>query len=438
LDDLKSSENDAVKMHEHFQGKIETIPKCWISGLEDFSIWYTPGVAEACRAIVGEKERVYDLTLKWNTIAVVSDGTRVLGLGNIGPEAALPVMEGKALLFKYLGGVDAVPLCLSTRDEERIVEVVKAVEPSFGGINLEDIEKPKCFSLLERLKNELSIPVWHDDQQGTATIVCAGLINALKVVGKKLGDVKVAMVGVGAANVSVERLIVKAGVDERKIVMVDSKGILSRSRSDLEKSEPYKWSLCLRTNFEGKEGGIAEALDGADVCIAMSRQGPGVIKKEWVRKMNDRAIVFSCANPIPEIWPSEAKEAGARVVATARSDFPNQLNNSLVFPGIFRGALDVRAKGISDRMCLAAAFEIARMAEEKGLSEEYIVPTMEEWDVYPREAAAAAYEACLEGLARKKTSKEKEYEHAKEIISIARRKFEQLKISGLIRRYKKI
>ncbi|MGB9727380.1 MAG: NAD(P)-dependent malic enzyme [Nitrososphaeria archaeon] len=438
MDDLRQSENDAVKMHEYFQGKIETIPKCWISGLEDFAIWYTPGVAEACRAIIDERDRVFELTLKWNTIAVVSDGTRVLGLGNIGPDAALPVMEGKALLFKYLGGVDAIPLCINTREEEEIVKVVKAVEPSFGGINLEDIEKPKCFSLLERLKNELSIPVWHDDQQGTATIVCAGLINALKVVGKRLGDVKITMVGVGAANVSVERLIVKAGVDERKIVMVDSKGILSRSRSDLEKSEPYKWMLCLRTNFEGIEGGIAEALDGADVCIAMSRQGPGVIKKEWVKKMNDRAIVFSCANPIPEIWPSEAKEAGAKVVATARSDFPNQLNNSLVFPGIFRGALDVRAKGISDQMCLAAAFEIARMAEEKGLGEEYIVPTMEEWDVYPREAAAAAYEACLEGLARKMTSREKEYEYAKEIISTARRKFEQLKISGLIRGYKKV
>jgi len=408
------------------------MPKCWISGLDDFAIWYTPGVAEACKAIAGERGRVFDLTLKWNTIAVVSDGTRVLGLGNIGPEAALPVMEGKALLFKYLGGVDAVPLCLNVREEDKIVEVVKAVEPSFGGINLEDIEKPKCFTLLERLKASLSIPVWHDDQQGTATIVCAGLINALKVVGKRLNEVKVVMVGVGAANVSVERLIVKAGVDERKIVMVDSKGILSRSRRDLEQSEPYKWSLCLRTNYEGREGGIAEALEGADVCIAMSRQGPGVIRKEWVKKMSDKAVVFSCANPVPEIWPYEAKEAGAKVVATARSDFPNQLNNSLVFPGIFRGALDARAKGISDEICLAAAYEIAKMAEERGLSEDYIVPTMEEWDVYPREAAAAAYQASLEGLARKKMSWESEYEQAKEIIYNARRKFERLKASGLI------
>ncbi|MCX8188496.1 MAG: NADP-dependent malic enzyme [Nitrososphaeria archaeon] len=434
MDDNVSGK-DAVKLHAYYQGKIETIPKCWISSLEDFAVWYTPGVAEVCKTILAERDRVFDLTLKWNTIAVVSDGTRVLGLGNIGPEAALPVMEGKALLFKYLGGVDAVPLCLNTTDEERIVGIVKAVEPSFGGINLEDIEKPKCFSLLERLKHELSIPVWHDDQQGTATIVCAGLINALKVVGKKLDEVNVAMVGVGAANVSVERLIVKAGVNEGKIVMVDSKGILSRNRRDLEKSEPYKWALCLRTNFEGKDGGIAEALDGADVCIAMSRQGPGVIKKEWIKKMNDNPIVFSCANPIPEIWPYEAKDAGAKVVATARSDFPNQLNNSLVFPGIFRGALDVRAKGISDGMCLAAAYEIAKMAEEKGLSEEYIVPTMEEWDVYPREAAAAAYQASLEDLARKKTSMQKEYDYAREIIFNARRKFEQLKLSGLISNY---
>lgn len=249
-----------------------------------------------------------------------------------------------------------------------------------------------------------------------------------------MGDINVAMLGVGAANVSVERLIVKADVDERKIVMVDSKGILSRNRRDLEKSEPYKWSLCLRTNFEGKDGGIAEALEDADACIAMSRLGPSVIKKEWVKKMNDKPIVFSCPNPIPEIWPYEAKDADAKVVATARSDFPNQLNNSLVFPGIFRGELDVRAKGISDEMCLAAAYEIARMAEEKGLSEEYIVPTMEEWDVYPREAAAAAYQASLEGLARKKTSKQKEYEYAKEIIYNAKRKFEQLKLSCLIPR----
>ena len=424
----------ALRQHRFYHGKMEVMPKCWISSLDDFSIWYTPGVAAVCKEIVKDKNKAFDLTLKWNTIAVVSDGTRVLGLGNIGPEAALPVMEGKALIFKYLGGVDAVPICLNTRDEGKIIEFVKALEPSFGGINLEDIEKPKCFSVLDRLKEELTIPVWHDDQQGTATIVCAGLINALKFVGKKIGEVNIAMVGTGAANYCVERLIVKAGVDERKIIMVDSKGILNQFRKELEQREPYKWQLCLKTNAVGKTGGIPDALKDSDICIAMSRPGPGIIKKEWIKMMNDKAIVFSCANPIPEIWPYESKEAGALIVATARSDFPNQLNNSLVFPGIFRGALDVRAKKISDGMCLAAAGEIAKMAEDKGISAHYIVPTMEEWKVYPRQAAATAHQAVKENLARVKVSREEELERAEEIILSTRKKLDELKKTGLIPR----
>ena len=428
----KKLKEKAIRQHQFYHGKIEVMPKCWISSLDDFSIWYTPGVAAVCNEIVKDKDKSFDLTLRWNTIAVVSDGTRVLGLGNIGPEAAMPVMEGKALIFKYLGGVDAVPICLNTRDEDKIVEIVKIMEPSFGGINLEDIEKPKCFSVLERLKGKLSIPVWHDDQQGTATIICAGLMNALKLAGKKMGDAKISMIGSGAANYSVERLIVKAGVDEKKIIMVDSKGILNQSRKDLEENEPYKWNLCLKTNAEGRTGSIAEALRGSDVCIAMSRQGPGIIKKEWVRGMNSKSIVFSCANPVPEIWPYESKEAGAFIVATARSDFPNQLNNSLVFPGIFRGALDVRAKTISDGMCLAAAGEIAKMVEDKGLTSDYIVPTMEEWEVYPRQAAAIAYQAMVEGLARVKITKEEELRRATEIILSSRRKLEELKKAGLI------
>ncbi|MGQ9782027.1 MAG: NAD(P)-dependent malic enzyme [Nitrososphaeria archaeon] len=431
-EDERRLNEKSVRRHEFYHGKMEVMPKCWISSLDDFSIWYTPGVAAACRQIVEDKDRVFDLTLKWNTIAVVSDGTRVLGLGNIGPEAALPVMEGKALIFKYLGGVDAVPICLNTRDEDKIIEVAKILEPSFGGVNLEDIEKPKCFSVLERLRRSLNIPVWHDDQQGTATIVCAGLMNALKLAGKKISEVKVSMIGAGAANYCVERLIVKAGVDERKIVMVDSKGILNRSRKDLMIGEPYKWRLCQETNSEGKAGGIPEALTESDVCIAMSKPGPDVIKKEWIEKMNEKAIVFTCANPIPEIWPHESKAAGAFVVATARSDFPNQLNNSLVFPGIFRGALDVRAKSISDEMCLAAAREIAEMAEDKGLSPEYIVPTMEEWEVYPRQAAATAYQAEKEGLARVKVSRDEELQRATEIILSSRKKLEELKHVGLI------
>lgn len=426
----------AVEQHSYYRGKIEVIPKCWVQSLEDFSIWYTPGVAAVCNKIVEDKDRVFDLTLRWNTIAVVSDGTRVLGLGNIGPEAALPVMEGKALIFKYLGGVDAIPICLNTRDEDKIVEMVKILEPSFGGINLEDIESPKCFSILDRLRKDLTIPVWHDDQQGTATVVCAGLINALKIVNKKINEVKVSMIGTGAANYSVERLITAAGVDEKRVIMVDSKGILNTSREDLRESNSYKWQLCLKTNSEGKEGGIAEALEGADVCIAMSRPGPGIIKKEWIKAMNDKAIVFSCANPVPEIWPSEAKEGGAYVVATARSDFPNQLNNSLVFPGMFRGALDVRSRGISDGMCLASANEIARMAEERGLSPNYIVPTMDDWEVYPREAAAVAHQASVEGLARREVSRSEELENAHRMILTSRVKLDKLKEAGLIPRRK--
>ncbi|MGD0329950.1 MAG: NADP-dependent malic enzyme [Nitrososphaeria archaeon] len=428
----KQLKDKAIERHLFYRGKIEIVPKCWISSLDDFSIWYTPGVAAVCNEILKDKERSFDYTLRWNTIAVVSDGTRVLGLGNIGPEAAIPVMEGKALIFKYLGGVDAVPICLSTRDEDKIVEIVKFMEPSFGGINLEDIEKPKCFSVLERLKKQLSIPVWHDDQQGSATVICAGLMNALKLAGKKMKDAKITMIGAGAANYSVERLIVKAGIDEKEIVMVDSKGILNDSRKDLEANEPYKWKLCLKTNGERKTGDIAKALNGADVCIAMSRPGPGIIKKEWIKGMNNKAIVFSCANPVPEIWPHESKEAGAFIIATARGDFPNQLNNSLVFPGIFRGALDVRAKSISDGMCLASAREIAKMAEDNGLTPEYIVPTMEEWEVYPRQAAAVAYQATVEGLARVKITQQEELRSAKELILSSRKKLEVLKEAGLI------
>jgi malate dehydrogenase (oxaloacetate-decarboxylating) len=425
----------SVKYHMFYQGKMEVIPKCWVSSLDDFSIWYTPGVAAVCNEIVKDKDKSFELTSRWNTIAVVSDGTRVLGLGNIGPEAGYPVMEGKALIFKYLGGVDAVPICLNARDEDKLVEVVKALEPSFGGINLEDIEKPKCFSVLDRLRSELSIPVWHDDQQGTATIILAGLMSALKVVNKRINDVHIAMIGAGAANIRTEGLIVNAGVDERKIVMVDSKGILNTSRKDIE---PYKWKLCLKTNSEGKEGGIAEALKNADVCIAMARPGPNVIRKEWIQEMNNNAIVFACANPVPEIWPSKAREAGATVIATGRSDFPNQLNNSLVFPGIFRGALDVRAKWISDGMCFAAAREIAIMAEEKGLSFDHIVPTMEEWEVFPREASVVAEEAVIEGLARTKTSRQEELEKAKEIILSSRNKLEELMRKGFIAKPPKI
>jgi len=425
----------SLKYHAFYRGKIQIGIKCPVRSLRDFSIWYTPGVAEPCREIEKNRELVYEYTCKENLVAIVTDGSRVLGLGDIGPEAGLPVMEGKALLFKYLGGVDAVPLALRVRDADEFVRVVESLEPSFGGVNLEDIAKPKCFYILERLRNSLEIPVWHDDQQGTATVITAGMINALKLVGKKPGEVVVAMIGAGAASLAVARLLFAAGIDPAKTRIVDSRGVLHARRRDLEeirRRNPWKYEMALKTNAEGVSGGIAEAMRGADAVIALSRPGPGVIKKEWVRLMQDNPIVFACANPVPEIWPWEAKEAGARVVATGRSDFPNQANNALVFPGVFRGALDVRAKTITDEMCLAAAMEIARMAEEKGLREDYIIPSMEDWEVFPREAAAVGSKAIEQGIARVRRSWKQLYEDALETIRKARETLSTLMREGLI------
>ncbi len=425
----------SLKYHAFYRGKIQIGIKCPVRSLRDFSIWYTPGVAEPCREIEKNRELVYEYTCKENLVAIVTDGSRVLGLGDIGPEAGLPVMEGKALLFKYLGGVDAIPLALRVRDADEFVRVVESLEPGFGGVNLEDIAKPKCFYILERLRDSLEIPVWHDDQQGTATVITAGMINALKLVGKKPGEVVVAMIGAGAASLAVARLLFAAGIDPAKTRMVDSRGVLHARRGDLEeirRRNPWKYEMALKTNAEGVSGGIAEAMRGADAVIALSRPGPGVIRKEWVRLMQDNPIVFACANPVPEIWPWEAKEAGARVVATGRSDFPNQANNALVFPGVFRGALDVRAKTITDEMCLAAAMEIARMAEEKGLREDYIIPSMGDWEVFPREAAAVGSKAIEQGIARVRRSWKQLYEDALETIRKARETLSTLMREGLI------
>ena len=408
------------------------MPKCPIRSFDDFAIWYTPGVAEACEAIKTRPEAVYENTNKWNTIAIVTDGTRVLGLGDIGAEAGLPVMEGKALLYKYLGGVDAFPICLGTKKPEEIIQAVKWIQPSFGGINLEDIAQPKCFEILEALQGQLDIPVWHDDQQGTGTVVLAGFINALKVVGKKMPEVKITMIGAGAANVTISRLLMLAGAKPGNIIMVDSKGTLHKNRKDLEHTSPKKWQLSQTTNSQGKVGGVEVALDGADACIALSGPGPGVLTKDLVSKMSDHAVVFACANPIPEIWPWEAEEGGAAVIATGRSDFPNQLNNSLGFPGIFRGTIDVRARTITDEMCLAAANELAKLAEERGLSEKYIIPAMDDWEVFPREATAVAEKAIEQGVARIKRSREELYASARSIIKRAREQAKYLMRSGFI------
>ena len=354
----KKPAEDALKLHPFYKGKMETTLKCTVRDFNDFAIWYTPGVAAPCREIHADPELVYKHTSKWNTILVVSDGTRVLGLGDIGAKAGLPVMEGKALLFKYLGGVDAVPIMLDTKDPDEIIKTTLLLQPAYGGVNLEDISQPKCFRILKELREQAEIPVWHDDQQGTATVTLAGLINALKLVGKAKEDVSVVYLGSGAANVACARLIFSWGVDPAKCRVVDSKGILGTHRTELrEHKDQYKekWHLCEITNAEGRQGDIPEAMEGADVVIGLSKPGPGTIKPEWIKRMNEDAILFACANPVPAIWPREAKEAGAKIVATGRSDFPNQVNNSLGFPGIFRGTLDVRASTITDEMCFAAA-----------------------------------------------------------------------------------
>jgi len=427
---------DAMRLHPFYRGKIEILPKCRINNFQDFGIWYTPGVASPCEAIYEDKEKVYEMTNKGNFVAVISDGSRVLGLGDIGPEAGLPVMEGKALLYKYLGGVDAFPVMLDTKDPDEIIQAVKWLQPTFGGINLEDISHPKCFYILDTLREECHIPVWHDDQQGTACVTVAGLLNAVKIVGKRLEDIKVAMVGAGAANIAISRLIITAGVTPKNIISVDSKGILHRDREDreiLKTKFKEKWHLCEITNGRGVKGGTKEAMEGADVVLSASKPGPGVIKKEWVKTMAEDAIVLAAANPIPEIWPWEAKEAGAKIVATGRSDFPNQVNNSLGFPGIFRGALDIKATKITDEMCIAAAKELAKIAEDKGLNEEYIIPNMDQWEVFPREAVAVGTKGIEQGVARVEASAEERFKLAEKIIKNSREEVQLLMKEGFIK-----
>ena len=421
-------------LHRFYEGKMQVIPKCAIRSVDDFAIWYTPGVAAPCREIQANPDKSFELTNRWNSIAVVTDGTRVLGLGDIGPEAAMPVMEGKALLFKYLGGVDAFPICLRTKDPEEIVSICKALEPTFGGINLEDIEKPKCFGVLEKARSEMNIPVWHDDQQGTATVILAGLINAFKLVGKKPKESLITLVGSGAANIRTAYVLMRWGVKPGNIILADTKGVIYNGRADInEADDPWKFDVTQKTNAEGRTGDISEAFKSVDVVVAASKPGPGTIKKEWISSMADDAIVFACANPIPEIWPWEAEEAGARIVATGRSDFPNQVNNSMGFPAIFRGVLDVKAKTVTDDMCIAAATELADFAEERGISEKDILPRMDEWEVFPREAVACALKSIEQGVARVKPSRQELYERASAIIKNARESTELLMKHGLIK-----
>ncbi|AEC52765.1 malate oxidoreductase [Pyrococcus sp. NA2] len=401
----------------HRGGKIGIIPKVPLETREHLSLAYTPGVAEPCKEIARVNEKVYEYTSKGNLVAVVSDGSRILGLGNIGPLAGLPVMEGKALLFKRFGGIDAFPIMIKEQDPEMFIEVVKAISPTFGGINLEDIASPKCFYILDRLRKELDIPVFHDDQQGTAAVVLAGLINALKVVGKKLSEITIALFGAGAAGFATLRILVEAGVNPgnvRVVELVNGEPRILTNDLDLEALFPYRGWLLEKTNSEGIEGGPEKALNGADVLISFTRPGPGVIKPEWIKKMADDAIVFPLANPVPEILPEDAKKAGARIVATGRSDYPNQINNLLGFPGIFRGALDVRAKSITDGMIIEAAKAIASVVED--VSEENIIPSPLNPLVYAKEARAVAEEAIREGVARIKVKGEEIEENTLKLI----------------------
>ncbi|WP_026656939.1 MULTISPECIES: NAD(P)-dependent malic enzyme [Butyrivibrio] len=357
----------ALKMHEEWQGKLETLSKAEVKSKEDLAIAYTPGVAEPCKLIAEDKELAYKYTIKSNTIAVVSDGSAVLGLGNIGPYAAMPVMEGKAVLFKEFGGVNAVPICLDTQDTEEIIKAVTYLAPGFGGINLEDISAPRCFEIEERLKETLDIPVFHDDQHGTAIVVLAGVINGLKVVGKKKEDCKVVVNGAGSAGIAITKLLLRYGF--KKVIMCDKSGILSKTSPDLNWMQEKMMDV---TNPDQENGTLADALKGADVFVGVS--APGIVTKEMAQGMNKDAIMFAMANPVPEIMPDVAKEAGVRVIGTGRSDFPNQVNNVLVFPGIFRGALEGRAKQITEEMKLAAATALAGLIPDDELNDENILP----------------------------------------------------------------
>ncbi|MBM6617481.1 NAD(P)-dependent malic enzyme [Bacillus suaedaesalsae] len=391
---MSTLKEEALHIHRIHQGKLESQSKIPVRNAKDLSLAYSPGVAEPCKAIYDDKNKVYEYTMKGNMVAVVSDGTAVLGLGNIGPEAALPVMEGKAVLFKSFAGVDAFPICLNTTDIEKIIETVKLLEPTFGGVNLEDIAAPNCFVIEERLKKETNIPIFHDDQHGTAIVTVAGLVNALKLVGKSMSEIKVVANGAGAAGIAIIKLLYRYGV--RDIIMCDSKGSIYEGRTFGMNS--VKEEVASYTNREKIEGSLVDVMKGADVFIGVSVEG--ALTKEMIKEMNPDPIIFAMANPNPEIMPVDAKEAGAKVIGTGRSDFPNQVNNVLAFPGIFRGALDVRATHINEQMKIAAVEAIASLITENELTADYVIPAPFDPRVAPAVAAAVAKAAMETGVAR--------------------------------------
>ena len=385
---------ESLRLHGEWKGKIEVVTRVPVENKDDLSLAYTPGVAQPCLEIQTNVDKSYDLTRRWNMCLVVTDGSAVLGLGNIGPEAGMPVMEGKCVLFKAFGDVDAFPLCIKSNDVDEIVNTIYLISGSFGGVNLEDISAPRCFEIEKKLKEKCDIPIFHDDQHGTAIITLAGLTNALKVVGKKKEDVRIIMNGAGAAAISIARLLLTAGFKD--ITLCDRKGAIYEGRS--EGMNPIKEEMAKVTNLAKKSGSLADMLVGADVFIGVS--APGAVTTEMVKTMNKDAVVFACANPTPEIFPDDAKAGGAKVVSTGRSDFPNQINNVLAFPGIFRGAFDVRAKEINDEMKLAASEALANLITDEELSPEYIIPKAFDKRVGPAVAKAVAEAAKRTGVAR--------------------------------------
>lgn len=407
-----SLREEALHMHRINKGKLESKSKIPVRNAEDLSLAYSPGVAEPCKEIYDDVNNVYEYTMKGNMVAVVSDGTAVLGLGNIGPEAALPVMEGKAVLFKSFAGVDAFPICLNTTDVDKIIETVKLLEPTFGGVNLEDIAAPNCFEIEERLKKETNIPVFHDDQHGTAIVTVAGLLNALKLTGRKMSQIKVVANGAGAAGIAIIKLLYSYGV--RDIIMCDSKGTIYDKRP--HGMNRIKDEVAAYTNRSKVEGTLADALEEADVFIGVSVEG--ALTPEMIGKMNPDPIIFAMANPVPEIMPEEAKKAGAKVIGTGRSDFPNQVNNVLAFPGIFRGALDVRATHINEKMKMAAVEAIANLITEEDLNTDYVIPGPFDARVAPAVAAAVAKAAMETGVARIKIKPEAVAENTRRLAII--------------------
>ena len=384
---------ESLKLHYELKGKLEITPRAKVDSKEALSLAYTPGVAEPCLVIQKDVEKSYELTRRWNTVAVVTDGTAVLGLGDIGPEAGMPVMEGKCVLFKAFGDVDAIPLCVRTKDVEEIVKTVSLLAGSFGGVNLEDISAPRCFEIEKRLKEICDIPIFHDDQHGTAVVTLAGLINALKLTGKKIEEVKIVTSGAGAAGIAIIKLLISMGA--KNVIMTDREGAIYKGRENLN---PIKMEMAEITNLSMEKGSLSDVIKNADVFIGVS--APGTLRKEMVKSMAEKPIVFACANPIPEIFPEDAKEAGAAVVSTGRSDFPNQINNVLCFPGIFRGALDVRAKDINDEMKVAAAYAIAELVSDRELNAEYILPAAFDERVKDAVAKAVSEAAKKSGVAR--------------------------------------